>query len=66
MTAVSRISPRNTGQIFHIRRKNMTNHGRIISDVQTTDSDSKNIKRMFLEALILYLMGKGVTTVRKI
>ena len=59
MTAVSRISPRNTGQIFHIRRLNMTNHGRIISDIQTTDPDSKNIKTKYFRGTDGVFNGKG-------
>ena len=37
----------------------MTNHGRIISDVQTTDPDSKNIKTKYFRGTDGVLNGKG-------
>ena len=37
----------------------MTNHGRIISDVQTTETDSKNIKTKYFRGTDGVFNGKG-------
>ena len=61
MTAVSRSLLRHSGQIFHI----MTKHGRIFSDVPTTDPDSKKIKQRIFRSTFGVFNGKGVNVLRK-